>query len=78
MEKQKVYWVGDVDDCDGCQRPLKDQHSISDIRSNRGSWGLFCDQCVPFWSANPYDHYGLGLGQRYVKQADGRWLKVEG
>ena len=78
MTNSQVYWIGDVGRCNGCQRHLNKEKSISDIRTWEGPWGLFCDNCVPAYSIGKTQHYGVGLGQRYEKQADGRWLKVLG
>jgi len=39
---------------------------------------LFCDNCVPAFSIGKTQHYGEGLGQRYERQDDGRFLKTLG
>lgn len=70
------YWMGtDPQNCDICRKPF-DKEFI-DGATLRGPWANMCPTC---WN------HGLGLGgactegrgQKYAKQEDGRWLKVEG
>jgi hypothetical protein len=70
--KRKVYWLGVIDTCDIC--PTKITTTFIDGKTTMGPWGILCPQC------HKDVGYGLGtgLGQRYVLQEDGRWLKVEG
>ena len=66
------YWTGDP--------PLKDDFNIPitnefvDGMTRRGPWA--------FMTPSSFRKNGVGLGpgrgQRYEKQADGKWLKVEG
>lgn len=69
-----VYWGGRVESCDICGQPLASAKRIIDGRTNSGPWALMDVSC--------HKDHGLGLGtgsgQAYEKQADGRWLKVEG
>ena len=58
--------------CDLCPNSITTE--FSDARHSSGRWGNFCPPC----SKSQGIRYGTGLGQRYKKQADGKFLKVEG
>lgn len=66
-----VYWMGNVEKCQICQANFKDVMYDSNTRLG---WGNICQEC--------FEDYGTGLGtgrgQKYERQADGRWLKMEG
>lgn len=72
MAQKPVYWVGKV--------PAKDDfgahigQEFVDGRTKQGAWAIM--------APTNHDRYGCGLGmgrgQKYRLQADGRWLKVEG
>ena len=68
----ETYWLSPLDDaCQITGEPLK---------------GVMYDAKTPLGWANigqaAFDHFGcrlgLGLGQKYELQADGRWLKTGG
>ena len=67
-----VVWCGPVPQEDDFGFPVIDE--FIDGKTIMGPWAIMC----------PHSHamngVGLctGLGQRYEKQDDGRWLKVEG
>ena len=69
----KRYWEG--------TEPVKDSfgNAITDTfidgRTPGGTWGMFNPTS---WQVAGCGQLGTGFGQRYEKQADGRWLKVEG
>ena len=73
---REVCWTGPVGQTDDFGAPINHEVGgvIVDGKTRAGPWALM----------NPASHVvfgcglGLGLGQRYEKQADGRWLKVEG
>lgn len=66
------YWVGDTPRmCDMCREPFTDEFSECAMY---GVWGCFCPRCVRRYELS----YGMGKGQRYTKQADGRWMKTAG
>jgi hypothetical protein len=46
-----------------------------DGRTNVGPWANMAEQS---WRIYGIGKLGTGYGQKYKKQADGRWLKVEG
>lgn len=71
---QKVYWTSPLP-ATGCQltnRPFNEV--MYDANLPGIGWGNWCQET--------FDEYrgrlGTGLGQKYVLQDDGRWLKVEG
>ncbi len=67
-----VYWAGQVPQADDFGRPIGS--CFIDGRTHSGPWA--------FMTPATFAVHGIGLGQgkgqRYEKQADGRWLKVEG
>lgn len=67
-----VYWTGPLDKCQMCGGDFVDV--MYDFRTENGQWGNGCGWCFK-------DHrgaLGVGRGQKYCQQDDGRWLKVEG
>lgn len=75
MDKQPRYWMGDVGEKDDFGHTIRDEIIDAPTRP-RGSWALMAPQS---WRAHRVTtKLGTGYGQRYKKQADGRWLKVEG
>jgi hypothetical protein len=65
------YWCGDVEaDCQLCNKPIGD--TFIDGRTVMGPWANMCPKC----HRGSGTGLGLGKGQRYQKQADGRWLKT--
>jgi hypothetical protein len=69
----KVYWCGEVGPNDDFGMPL-DMEFI-DGRTKMGPWGIMTPES---FSSYGLGRTGPGFGQRYQKQPDGRWLKVEG
>ena len=65
-------WVGSVGYCNLCHNPIVECFVDGTVRN--GGWATMCVEC--------HAEYGLGLGmgrgQKYQKQEDGSWLKVEG
>jgi hypothetical protein len=66
------YWIGSVGPKDDFGQKIEDE--FIDGHTAMGPWAIM----------TPSSHriYGFGLGtgrgQRYERQADGKWLKVEG
>lgn len=73
-QQVKVFRAGDPGKCDFCNQPLTDE--FVDAMTNRGPWANMCMHCWPINRATA--RLGPGLGQRYKRQEDGRFLKVEG
>jgi hypothetical protein len=72
-EKPKCkYWHGPVKSVDDLGHPISD--TFIDGATTFGPWAIM--------SPSTHRQYGKGLGlgrgQKYEKQADGMWLKVEG
>jgi hypothetical protein len=69
---KQVYWVGTV--------PAKDDFggeiglTFFDAKSIQGPWGIMNEANFKIYGIG----CGQGMGQRYDKQTDGRWLKVRG
>jgi hypothetical protein len=67
------YWTGDV--------PVKDDFGMTigiefiDGKTRAGYWAIMTPMS---WRAMGIGMLGLGRGQRYKKQNDNRWMKVEG
>lgn len=70
--KKTVYWHGIIEENDDFGDEVKDV--IIDGRTNMGPWAMMTEKS--------FKRYGVGLGQgkgqKYKKQADNNWLKVEG
>ena len=72
--KEPKYWIGTPPKkCDLCGSPIKKVFIDGAVR-HTGIWGFMCNSCFCL------DGYGLGLGrgQKYTKQPDGKWLKTGG
>lgn len=68
-----AYWVGVITHCNLCEGALGSV--MYDAREKwSGRWGNFCHSCFQAVGSG----LGTGKGQKYAKQADGKWLKVEG
>jgi hypothetical protein len=69
------YWLSPVGEVDDFKSPILDD--IVDGKTKHGPWALMS---LASWHehSGTGGRLGLGLGQRYRRQADGRWLKVEG
>ncbi len=72
-EAKNVYWLSPLTgNCQLCNGPYN--KTMYDANLRGVGWGNFCHSCFT-------DHrgtLGTGRGQKYTKQADGRWLKVGG
>lgn len=72
-QPRPVYWAGKVENCDYCQRPIGNMMVDGRIKG-RSAWGLLDLRC----HREHGEGVGVGKGQVYARQPDGRWLKVEG
>jgi hypothetical protein len=70
---EPVYWLSPV----GTKDDFGDKvgHVIIDGKTKHGPWALMTPLS---WDLHGVGRLGLGLGQRYEKQTDGKWLKIEG
>ena len=58
--------------CEVCQQPIAEQ--FIDGATKWGPWGDMCPACHRRFGFG----LGLGKGQLYTKQRDGRYLKTQG
>ena len=70
--KHSVYWSGDPGEKDDFGFPIKDE--FIDGKTQMGPWANMAPSTFKIHGIG----LGQGYGQRYKKQADGRWLKIEG
>ena len=69
------YWCSPAPrTCDVCDGDLVG--TFYDAKTAYGHWGCLCGRC--FTHGPGLGKLGTGLGQRYEKQADGKWLKTGG
>ncbi len=71
--KGPKYWLGGAPDkCDIGMEPITDV--FVDGATRFGPWGCLCPSCHAQYG------YGLGVGrgQLYQLQSDGKWLKTKG
>lgn len=66
------YWMGDVSQDDDFNEPIDD--IFYDGKTDIGPWAIMAPRS---WRRH-CGRTGTGLAQKYEKQADGRWMKVEG
>ena len=66
------YYVGAPEHCDVCTKPFGKM--MYDAAMMNGRWANMCQTCFNRHARG----LGVGKGQRYSKQEDGRWLKTGG
>ncbi len=71
MAKQ-IFWCGPIDKCQLTGDELGD--TMYDARLPSGQWGNIGQRAFEENGCR----LGTGLGQKYKRQEDGRWLLVEG
>lgn len=74
-DKDKVYWLSPLPGFDDFGGPIHDEF-VDGATRHGGMWGLMNPENFKVHSL--YHMLGTGFGQRYRKQPDGKWLKVEG
>lgn len=70
--KLPVYYAGDITHCDICEKEVG--KVMYDGMTVHGPWANMCQLCFSRYGSG----IGVGKGQRYTKQEDGRWLKTGG
>lgn len=70
---KNVYWLSSLGDLDD----FGDAYSnvMIDGKTKRGPWANMTETS---WQRHGIGKLGLGFGQRYEKQSDGKWLKILG
>lgn len=69
---QLLYWIGTVEAKDDFGETIED--TFIDGKTNRGPWAIMSPKSFKKHGVG----LGTGLGQKYKRQPDGRWLKIEG
>ena len=70
---KKKYWMTPLGEDDDFGHKFGD--TMYDGKTIQGPWANMSENS---WRAYGIGKLGLGCGQKYEKQADGRWLKVDG
>jgi hypothetical protein len=69
------YWIGPAPEvCDLSPKHPITTEFVDGLVVQAKMWGNMCPACHVTYGIG----CGAGRGQRYRKQANGRWLKVEG
>lgn len=71
---EKIFWLSDVKELDDFGNTI-DNEFVDGAMFRGGPWAIFTPAA---YDVVGLGEFGLGLGQKFRKQADGRWLKVEG
>lgn len=67
------FWMGSTPEaCDLCHQPFGNK--MIDGKTRFGPWGNMCPSCYKKYGVG----LGLGRGQEYERQKNGKWLKVAG
>lgn len=76
-----VFWSGKdqhMEKCQGCVNKISDV--FFDMKTKpglfNGAWGILCQKCAH--GGIGVGICGVGMGQRYRRLADGRWLLTDG
>lgn len=72
-EAAQKYWMGSVPRIDDFHQEIKD--IFIDGKTTQGPWAFMTPES---WEKEGVGKLGLGLGQKYQKQENGKWLKIEG
>ncbi|MBD9529476.1 hypothetical protein [Paracoccus sp. PAR01] len=70
-------WHGEIENCDVCSRPMKDEQFMIDGPAEAGPspmWGNICVICACKYSPK----VGWGKAQLYERDGDGIWRLVAG
>jgi hypothetical protein len=67
------YWMTALGNKDDFGMPYKD--IMYDGKTKMGPWANMTEAS---WKKYGVGRTGTGFAQKYQKQADGRWLKIEG
>jgi hypothetical protein len=71
MPREK-YWIGTIGEKDDFNCPILNE--FVDGKTRHGPWAIMAPASYKIYGMG----LGLGRGQRYKKQENGKWLKVEG
>ena len=74
LTEKEVFWLSAVPNEDDFGDKITNE--FIDGKSNKGPWGLFTPKSYQIRGARP-GIFGVGIAQRYRKQENGRWLKIQ-
>lgn len=75
MAATEKFWLGSpIEKCDLCHRRMDKLACFYDANVPGESWGNICHGCFTAHRCK----LGTGLGQKYSRQPDGKWLKTGG
>lgn len=72
MKQKLVYWTAPVGGFDDFDYPISKR--IIDGKTKQGPWAIMTPQSYVKHGVG----LGIGLGQLYEKQRDGKWLLIKG
>ncbi len=72
MKNEEVKWMGSKT-CDFCHKDIDD--ILIDGKTRIGPWAVMCSNCHIRFG---YPTFGKGIGQKYKKNSDGDFIKIEG
>jgi len=72
IKEEDRYWMGSINDVDDFGKPIKDV--FIDGKTNQGPWGIMSPESFRIYGVG----VGQGKGQKYKKQPDGKWKKIQG
>lgn len=79
---KEIYWSGKLDKCQVCHGPFDGAMFDAPLNTSgeKVGWGVlpWGNACEPCWRAYGPGRLGIGLGQKYEQQADGRFKCVGG
>jgi hypothetical protein len=78
MTKEAVYWLSPLGGYDDFGQPytLTKGGIMYDAKTSKGPWANMTHES--WLNHRATEKLGTGFGQKYERQADGRWLKIEG
>lgn len=70
---KQVEWCGSKK-CDFCEKEI---HGIliDGVTKHNGCWATMCEPCH---KKHGYPKFGMGIGQKYKENKEGKFLKIEG
>jgi len=82
---QEIEYAGDPGECDGCGRPLRDEHFFAEVclSTHSGAWGYLClvctqvDQVRPAWGQAQFYERRDGNDRQHGLAA-GPWRCIAG
>lgn len=69
-----TIWIGQLDGCNCCNKQFSKVTVMYDANLPRMGWGNWCHGCFTEYGGK----LGTGRGQKYKRNADGKFEKVEG